>query len=394
MAHPARGGDYGIVEEIHLFNITTRRFMAVPLVLLASILTACGGQDEVEAPPPPGVVVMTAEEREVRPTGAIVGRTRAPEDVAIQARVSGNLISKNFIEGDNVNQGDLLFEIDARPYQAAVSQARAELAAANAEAENAKRNEARGGQLVGTGAISKVEYDRLAAAKDTTAASVAAAQSALERTELDLEFTSITAPIDGRIGASTVAIGDLINAMAGTLVTLAQLDPMWVYIQMRESVLLERMRLKNAGEELADFTLRLQLSNQEIYEHDGVVDFVDNRVDPLTGTINVRVVFPNPDELLLPGQYVTVLGESTKGVMMVLVPQSAVSQDQLGRFVLVVNEENMVEQRRVELGEKQGVDWAVQSGLESGARVIVEGLQKVRPGMVVDAHEREAVPFE
>lgn len=371
-----------------------RQFMAASLVLLALILTACGGKEEVEAPPPPGVVVISVEEREVLPTGAVVGRTRAPEDVAIQARVSGNLISKDFVEGDDVKQGDLLFAIDPRPYQAAVSQARAELAAAKAEAEMAKRNEARGGQLVGSGAISQVEYDRLAALKDTSAAAVQAAESALERAELDLEYTKITAPIDGRIGASSVAIGDLINAMAGTLVTLAKLDPMWVYIQLRESVLLERMRLKNAGEELAGFRLRLQLSNQEIHAYDGTVDFVDNRVDPLTGTINVRVVFPNPDQLLLPGQYVTVLGESTKGQMMVLVPQSAVSEDQLGRFVLVVNEDNVVEQRRVELGEKQGVDWAVKSGLESGARVIIEGLQKTRPGMVVDPHEQEAVPFE
>jgi len=368
--------------------------MAVPLVLLASMLIACGGKEEVEAPPPPGVVVISVEEREVLPTGTVVGRTRAPEDVAIQARVSGNLISKDFIEGDDVKQGDLLFAIDPRPYQAAVNQARAELAAAKAEAEMAKRNEARGGQLVGSGAISQVEYDRLAALKDTSAAAVEGAHSALERAELDLEYTKIIAPIDGRIGASSVAIGDLINAMAGTLVTLAKLDPMWVYIQLRESVLLERMRMKNAGEELAEFRLRLQLSNQEIYAYDGTVDFVDNRVDPLTGTINVRIVFPNPDQLLLPGQYVTVLGQGTKGEMMVLVPQSSVSEDQLGRFVLVVNEDNVVEQRRVELGEKQGVDWAVKSGLESGARVIIEGLQKTRPGMVVDPHEQEAVPFE
>lgn len=368
----------------------------LPLWLCAATLCACGGGEPPPAPPPPAVEYRVVEPQAVATRFEFVARTRAREDTAIRAQISGTITERRFDEGEGVAEGDLLFRIDPRPYQAALNSAQADLSSAVTALEVAERNLARGLELEPDGYISASEMDQLRGTRDSSIASKEAAEAALEQAQINLDFTEVRAPFSGRAGRSELSIGDLVSPGGEPLVTLVQIDPMLVDFDISEQILANSMieNQRRAAEGLAPFeyTPRLQLVTGDPYPHVGRIDYANNRVNASTGTVTVTAAFPNPDNLLLPGQFTRVFVERDDIQDRLVIPQSAVLEDMQGRYVYIVDDENRVQRRNVTLGQREGVDWVVESGLEAGNRVIVNGIQKVRPNMPVTASPSEAVP--
>jgi len=382
-------------------KMTVRRlWICTSTVILIIFLAGCGDdsadKQKNKNAPLPSVVVSTVKNVSINPTRRFVGRTEAVEDVQIKARVSGYLLSMDFNEGQDVSKGDLLFEIDPKPYQAEVSKLVADVSRQQAALTNAKRNYRRGDELIEKGFISAMEMDDLISRRDQSKASLESSQAALESAKLNLSYTKIIAPISGRIGRKSLSIGDLVSPDSGVLVTIVTVDPMYVTFDVSEKLVSEAAIKKGSQTERVR-TLpipRIELPNGDIYEQEGQFDFIDNRVDPATGTVKVRAVFPNEKGGLIPGQYVTAVVSSSSAHEAILVPQVAVSEDQQGHFVMVVDEGNKVKAQRVEMGERIDVSWVVEKGLTTGAQVIVEGIQKVRAGQEVDVIEQTAKAFE
>lgn len=358
-----------------------------PTLLLCSlfILAACGGPEAPQMPPP-AVLIETVSPQPVHSSFEFVGRTEAVEDVSIRSRIQGYLLKVHFIEGDVVIEGQTLFEIDSQPYAAEVARAKAELARAKAERLVARQNYKRGAELYPKGTISESEYEELKGKSETSDAMVDAADAALEAAELNLGYTKVNAPITGRIGRKTRSIGDLITT-SDTLASLVQEDPVYVVFHVSEKDVVSTMEAtahaESEGKPLPRLVPYITLPNGSEYPIAGELNFLDNRVDPATGTITARTVFPNPDGLLFPGQYVGVTVRNENTQQAIVIPQRAVQEDQLGRFVLVVNEENIAEVRRVWLGSRIKSEWVVERGLVNGDRIIVDGIQKVRVGQPV-----------
>ena len=370
-----------------------RSFAVFSLLL---VLSACNDVAVTQAAPPaPSVVVETTQQSKIKPEISFIGRTEATEDVSIRSQVEGVLLQRHFTGGDNVSKGDLLFEIDPVPYQTVVNQQQAALKHAQSAHKIAITRWQRGEKLGKTGAMSEMDIDELTASMNQTESDVAIRQAALETAQLNLSYTKILAPISGRISRSQVSTGDLITANTIELATLVQLDPIWVNFQISEKQLTQTRDEYQDGNVIStdDLIVTIELSEKTNYPHTGIIDFIDNRIDQSTGTLAIRAKFINPDALLLPGQYtsLSVLLPDEKNAM--LISQSTVQEEQQGRFVLVVNSENIIEKRMVTLGNRYGVRWEVLSGLEVGERIVVEGLQKVRVGIAVNATEQTDAPF-
>ena len=348
-------------------------------------LSACGGPGDPPQPPPPAVEVQEAFLEPVATEFEFVARTRAREDTEIRARVTGTIIERNFGEGEAVEKDTLLFRIDPRPYQAALNAARADLAQTGAALEVAQRNLARGEELVPDGYISESEMDKLRGERDRAIAARESAQAAIEQAELNLDFTEIRAPFTGRAGRSQLSIGDLVDPASGPLVNLVQIDPMLVDFDVNERTLLQGMEQNQAriarGEPPVEYTPRLRLVSGDFYPLEGTIDYSGNRVNASTGTITVTARFPNPDGTLIPGQFGRIVVKRGEPQARMLIPQSSVLEDMQGRYVFVVDDENMVVRKNVTLGQRHGINWVVESGLDTGDRVVVNGLQKVRAGM-------------
>ncbi|MCB1676337.1 MAG: efflux RND transporter periplasmic adaptor subunit [Halioglobus sp.] len=358
----------------------------VCIAVLVALLTACAE----ETPPPRTVEVVVAEvvKGPFQPKSRYVGRLQAQEDVAIQARVTGYVQSREFHEGDRVAAGDVLYILDSSEYEAGLARARAELAAAKANQANAERNYRRGVELLPKGAISQAQMDDLKAKKLDADARIAAAEAQITSAEVNLGYTTITAPINGRIGSSAVSPGDLVGPNTGNLTTLVSVDPIEALFQVSEATyvaaLAGRMDKELDVDELRNIVVRLELANGVAYSETGSIDFFANRVDRATGTIEARARIPNPHSNLVPGQYVRVILTGTTPLEALFVPQAAVQADQRGSFVLIVDGGNQVVRRGVELGERREDQVVVKAGLDEGDRVIVRGLQQVRPGMPVE----------
>ncbi|MCF1427361.1 MAG: efflux RND transporter periplasmic adaptor subunit [Shewanella sp.] len=360
------------------------------------LLSACG-DNPVPAPKAlPSVVVAKAEVQPVQPQANFVGRTQASEDVSINAQVQGQLLKRHFVEGDDVESGALLFEIDPQTFEAQVQQQKALLSQAEASRDVAIMNWERGKKLLPDGMISAQDMDELTSRKLTTAAAVVQAQAALEAAQVQLGHTKIYAPISGRISDAKVSVGDIISPQT-QMANLVQLSPMWVTFQAPERALItaqQKFRENQMGDlKLQDLIVRMQLPNGTTFDEIGNIDFVSNRVDAATGTLGLRAKFDNQSKLLLPGLFVTLMIESPMKDEALLIPQSAVQEDQQGRFVMVLTAENMVQKRLVELGDRFGINWLVISGLENGEMIVVDGLQKIRPGIEVKAVEQDVKPF-
>ena len=331
----------------------------------------------------PSVIVTVAERRDITPSFSYVGRAEASETVDLIARVEGFLEARNFREGSDVKDGDILFQIEQEPYQIEVEQRKADLAGARATLKNAEEDFARAETLVKRKTVSQSRLDEARATLGTARASVQVAQAALRRAELDLAYTQVISPIDGRISRAAFSVGALVGPTSGPLATVTTIEPIYVTIAVTEKDLIEARR---RGIDLDNPTVQpsLLLSDGSAYEYAGEFDYLDPSVSQTTDTILARAVFPNPQRLLLPGQFVTVIVRQKTPVSAVVIPQASVQEDQAGYFVLVVDNENKVNLRRVTLGEQLAIEWVVTDGLTDGERVILQGLQKVRPDMVVN----------
>jgi RND family efflux transporter MFP subunit len=365
--------------------------LAAPLALVAA---RCA--DDAPQQAAPTVEVAHPVVREIVEWDEYSGRIEATQRVDVRARVSGYIESVQFDDGQIVEKGAPLFVIDPRPYRAALSGAEAQLATVRARLALAKNEAQRAEQLLQRQVISRERYDTAATERRTAASEVAAAEAAVERARLDLEFTTVRAPIRGRVGRDLVTVGNLVSggsADSTLLTTIVSLDPVHVYFDADEKAVLRYQRLARAGERPSSRDVpnpvRLGLADEEGFPHVGHMDFVDNQLDPRTGTMRARAVFPNPDHRLVPGLFARLLLLGSGRHEALLLPEEAIGTDQSERFVLVVGEDGRVEQRRVQLGPRAEGLRVVRSGIGPDDRVVVGGIQSVAPGSVVAARATE-----
>jgi len=358
------------------------------LVLAALTVAGCHRSEQKQAAQagPVEVGVVTVEPQAVTLTRELPGRTSAYRVAEVRARVNGIILKRLFVEGSDVREGQPLFSIDAAPYRAALAGAKAQLARAEAQLANAKLLAARYADLVKDNAVSRQEYENTMASLKASEADVEAGKAAVETAQINLGYTTVTSPVSGRIGRSAVTEGAYVQAGQATLLaTVQQLDPVYVDVtQASADVLrlrrdLEEGKVQSAGKGQAK--VKLVLEDGREYGLAGTLQFADVTVDPTTGSIALRALFPNPKKDLLPGMFVRARLEEGVSPDALLVPQQAVSRDQKGQpFALIVNAEKKVERRQIVTDRAVGDAWLVQSGLKRGEQVIVDGLQKVRPG--------------
>jgi membrane fusion protein, multidrug efflux system len=364
---------------------------AKPKLLLAlvgsGLLGACERQAETSAAaapaPPPAVTVISLQPTEVTPGFGFNGRVVAVDAVQLRARVTGFLEQRRFEEGADVQAGDLLFVIEKAPYQAVVDQRRAELASAEANRANTAVQLRRGEELVKRKDIPQAEVDTRRAADEMAAAQILEAQAALEQAEINLGYTEIHAPIAGRISRADFSVGNLVGPDTGVLATIVSQDPIYVTFPVSQ-----RQLLAHRGER-GEPVVRVTLPDGTLYEHAGKLNFLDVQVDPGTDTVTVRAELPNPERVLVDGQFVGVRVERGEPEKVLAVPQGSLQLDQAGPYVLVVGVDDKVEAKRVTLGAVEGAQVVVEGGLNEGERIIVDGIQKVRPGMTVAVSEAQ-----
>jgi membrane fusion protein (multidrug efflux system) len=357
---------------------------AIGAMLLA--LAACSGKNAGQAPPPPEVNVIKAVVQPITVYEEYVGQTEAVDTVEIRARVSGILERQAFEDGGRIKNGDLLFVIDRQPFIAALAQAKAAQAQAQAAALNSKQNLERVRPLLQDQAISQQDLEAAIAKEAADAANVDAAKAQVRTAELNLEYTTIRASRAGVISKALIKPGGLVNASTTLLTTLYSVDPIYVNFTVSEQKLLELQRQlkRNPGEEKAKLPpFRLRLVDGSEYKSTGKLNFVDAAVDPKSGTLQVRVQVPNPDRLLRAGQLVRVIFPSLQELNAIRIPQQAVQELQGKRSVYVVDAEGKAAYREITAQTRLGNDWVVESGVQPGEMVIVEGTQKVKPGAPV-----------
>lgn len=339
------------------------------------------------APPPPQVGIVEVAPSNVTLSTELPGRTSPFLIAEVRPQVGGIIRERSFDEGRDVKAGQALYQIDPSTYRAAQEAARATLVKAEANLASARVTSNRLDQLVTRNAVSKQQRDDAAAAVKQAEADVARAKADLESARINLAYTKVTSPINGRIGRSTVTPGALVTAgQAQSLAVVQQLDPIYVDVT-RSTVDLLRMRSDLAAGRLTTVDgsrakVKLLLEDGKTYSRDGTLEFADVTVDPNTGSVGLRAVFPNPDQVLLPGMYVRAVLEEGVRADAIVVPQRGITRDGRGQAsALVLNRDGVVEQRKVTAERAVGNQWLISDGLSSGDRLIVEGLQRVRPGM-------------
>lgn len=370
-------------------------------VLLAGLLAGCGGEGKQAAggPPPPAVTVAKPVQQSVADYDEYVGRFVPIDSVEVRARVSGYLDQVNFKDGQMVKAGDLLFTIDKRPFQTTLDQAKANLEQARANLAFAETDLQRAQQLVRDHTITEQAFDQRTQAKRVAEASVAAQEAAVRSASLDLEFTELRAPIDGRIGDRRVSPGNLISGgstgSTTPLATIVSYDPIRFEFTFDEAAYLRYQRLAQEGpaSRSGGAEVSLQLIDEKDFPHKGRMDFIDNVIDRGTGTIRGRAVLDNPDDLFTPGMFARVRVQASEPATALLVPDAAIGSEQVRKYVLVVGQDDKATQKFVELGRVVGGKLrVVKSGLAPDDRVIVNGLAKVRPGQKVTPKEEGAAP--
>ena len=357
-------------------------FSAVLIAMLTVVSPERAAQSQ--GAPPPAVTVKAVVNRPVTDTGTYIGRVVPIERVEVVARVPGFIEQRNFTEGQIVKKGELLFRIEQDTYKASVDQQAANLAKAKANEVNASLQLERNQALVKSQAVPQATIDQLAAAEQGAKADILQAQALLEQAQINLGYTEIRSPIDGKIGIAKFTVGNLVQPSSGPIATIVSQDPIYVTFQPSEADVLAYKRwLAQTDRKNPHLTVHIRLPDGTIYPHPGLTNFLDVQVQPDTDTVTVRAQLPNSDGLLIPGGVVGVVVDRGTPVESLLVPQSAVLLDQAGHYVLVVDDAKKVEQRRVTTGIEQGRDIVITQGLKAGEIVIVEGVQKVRPGQVV-----------
>lgn len=374
----------------NLANITISRALAASSVTLAFALVV--GCSRPAAEPPvrvaPVVTVSHPVEMEVVDNYYFEGYTAAVSSVDVRARVTGYLSKIYFQDGEEVKEGAPLFLIDPRPYQATLDQAKAELARSQALLKRLDSDLARAESLLPKRTISQQEYDKVAAERNEAAADVKAKEAAVEQANLNLHFAAIKAPISGRISRRLVTEGNLVAANETLLTTIVSLDPIYAYFDVDEPTVLKVQQLIREGKiqsaRQGTVKVKLALDIDKGFPYEGTIDFIENRIDPSTGTLKIRAVFPNPKLALSPGLHARIefpLGQPYKALA---INERAIGAAQGRKFVFVVNEDNKVVERPVTLGVQKDHMRVVLDGLTPTDRVIVNGLQRVRPGVTVE----------
>jgi RND family efflux transporter MFP subunit len=368
---------------------------AIALWACATLGTGC---THAPAPPPAAPVVVRFArpiEREILDYADFTGRTAAVDSVELRARVWGYLTKVNFKEGAIVNKGDVLFEIDPLTYNAVLHQAEGNMASLQARVERLDADLARARRMVGTGAMSREDFDKVAGDRGEAIASRDAQKANVERAKLDLGYTKVTAPIAGRISRFYVTVGNLVQAgdqNGGTLLTtIVSVDPMYAYYDVDEYTVLRVRQLVREGKAESPretvLPVFLGLANEKGFPHEGTINFVDNQLNPRTGTIRLRGTFPNKDQVLLPGYFARIrmpLGRRHKAL---LVSERALDTDLGAKILYIIDDKNQVVVRKVQLGELHDGLREITSGLNAGERYILDGLQQVRPGVTVEPQE-------
>lgn len=368
----------------------TNHFRCLPLsgfIVCAALLTGCDGQENPQQhAQAPQVSVHIVKSAPLAVTTELPGRTDAYRVAEVRPQVSGIILHRNFTEGSDVKAGESLYQIDPATYQAAYDNAKGELVKAQAAANIAHLTVKRYVPLVGTQYVSKQEYDQAVATAQQADASVVAAKAGDESARINLAYTKVTSPINGRIGKSSVTEGALVtNGQATALATVQQLDPIYVDVTQSSSDFM-RLKQQTSLQKGDTSSVELLMENGQPYPLKGTLQFSDVTVDESTGSITLRALFPNPQHMLLPGMFVRARIDEGTQPDAILVPQQGVTRTPRGdATVLVVNEKNQVESRTVVAPQAIGDRWLITEGLKNGDRVIISGLQKVRPGVTVVA---------
>jgi RND family efflux transporter MFP subunit len=363
---------------------------ATPLIILATCLAACSRKEQA-GPPPPTVVVATATLRDVPVVKEGVATLDGFINANINAQVQGYLISRNYKEGSVVKKGDLLFQIDPRPFEASLAQAKATLAKDEAMQMKASADQTRAMQLFVQKVLSAQERDAAIAAAESNKASVEADEAAVKTAEINLGYTKITSPVDGVAGIATAQVGDLVGPATGTLTTVSQLDPIKATVNLGEQGFTEFVtKHRDAGEReryLTGLEFELILADGTVFPQKGSFYAEDRHLDAKTGSIKMEITFPNPGDLLRPGQFgkVRTTVETRKGAL--VIPQEAVTELQGNQVVMVVDQTSKVGIHPVKMGERFGALWEVVDGLKPGDKVVVQGMQKTPPGAPVIVKE-------
>lgn len=366
-----------IIRSFVRLSLSSLVCLGVPLLML----TGCD-KGQKAGPQAPLVEVVDVVQKDVPVYVEWVGSVEGSVNATIQAQVSGYLMKQNYKEGDFIKKGKALFEIDPRPFQAALDQAEGNLAKAQAQWDTAQANLKRIKPLAEKKALSQRDLDNAIGADQSAAANMQSAKAAVDKARLDLNFTKIISPIDGIAGLAQAQIGNLVGPGTAPLTTVSTVDPIKVYVPLSEQQYLQHSetRKQNKNQKIS---LELYLADGNLYKHKGSFAFADNQIDPKTGTIKVAALFPNPGNLLRAGLFARVRAHISTKEGALLVPQRSVTEMQ-GRFqVAVVGSDNKVDIRTVKAAERVDKLWVIDEGLKPGERVVFEGVQKVRPGMPV-----------
>jgi RND family efflux transporter MFP subunit len=369
----------------------TKTAWATPLIILATCLTACSRKAEQAGPPPPTVVVATVTPRDVPVAKEGVATLDGFINANINAQVQGYIISRDYKEGSVVRKGDLLFQIDPRPFEASLAQAKATLAKDKAMQLKASADQVRAMQLFMGKVISAQERDAAIAAAESNKANVEADEAAVKTAELNLGYTKITAPVDGISAIASAQVGDLVGPSTGTLTTVSQVNPIKATVNLGEQGFTEFVTKHPDPDErdryLSKLEFQLLLVDGTVFPPKGSFYAEDRNLDAKTGSIKMEITFPNPGNLLRPGQFgkVRTTVETKKAAL--VIPQEAVNELQGNQVVMVVDQTNKAGMRPVKMGERFGALWEVVEGLKAGDKVIVQGMQKTPPGVPVVVKE-------
>ncbi|QMD46858.1 efflux RND transporter periplasmic adaptor subunit [Citrobacter freundii] len=360
--------------------------LLIPLFFSSVIITACDNKPAVKTAMEPEVGVVTLAPSSVNIKSELPGRALAYEIAEIRPQVGGIIIKRNFIEGDKVSKGESLYQIDPAPLQARLDSAKGALAKAQATANNVRLTLNRQSALIKSNYVSRQDYDTTRSQLNEAQANVAVAKADLEQATINLRYANVTSPIDGISGKSSVTVGALVTAnQENALVTVQRLDP--IYVDLTQSVQ-DFLRLKEEkangkiAQQQGKIPVELMLENGKPYRHTGTLEFSDPAVDETTGSVTLRAVFPNPEGEILPGMYVTALLDEGSQQNVLMVPQQGITHNEQGKATaLILDQENVVQLREINAVKAVGNQWLVTAGLRPGDRVIVSGLQRIRPGI-------------
>ena len=360
--------------------------LLIPLFFSSVIITACDNKPAVKTTMEPEVGVVTLAPSSVNIKSELPGRALAFEIAEIRPQVGGIIIKRNFVEGDKVSKGESLYQIDPAPLQARLDSAKGALAKAQATANNVRLTLNRQSALIKSNYVSRQDYDTTRTQLNEAQANVAVAKADLEQATINLRYANVTSPIDGISGKSSVTVGALVTAnQENSLVTVQRLDP--IYVDLTQSVQ-DFLRLKEEkangkiAQQQGKIPVELMLENGKPYRHTGTLEFSDPAVDETTGSVTLRAVFPNPEGEILPGMYVTALLDEGSQQNVLMVPQQGITHNEQGKATaLILDQENVVQLREINAVKAVGNQWLVTAGLRPGDRVIVSGLQRIRPGI-------------